>query len=110
MGLIAPFLATIQSFSQARAFLLKVKCTPGGFVWGAPPLRTGAIINSFQAIGEVRVDAVRYWKYITGTDRRAVRAQTVLKLVAGYNTRYAVKYPFFARFLTPLGARTPLVS
>jgi hypothetical protein len=49
--------------------------------------------------GEVRVDAVRYHKYITGTDRRTVRAQTVLRLDASFNTRYAVKYYVFAPIL-----------
>jgi hypothetical protein len=38
--------------------------------------------------------------------------QTVLdcfKLDTTYNMRYAVKYPFFARILTPIGAQTPLI-
>jgi hypothetical protein len=48
-------------------------------------------------------------KYITGTDRRTVRAQTVLSLKQPYNTRYGVKYPFFAQFLTPIGAQNPLI-
>jgi hypothetical protein len=34
---------------------------------------------------------------ITGTDRRA---RTVLSLMRPYNTRCAVKYPFFAQILT----------
>jgi hypothetical protein len=41
-----------------------------------------------------------------------VRAQNVsycLSLSHAFNARYIVKYPFFARFLTPLGARTPLM-
>jgi hypothetical protein len=36
------------------------------------------------------------WSYITGTDRRTVRAQTVLRLDASFNTRYGVKYYVFA--------------
>jgi hypothetical protein len=27
-----------------------------------------------------------------------------------YNTVYGVKYPFFAQFLTPIGAQNPLIS
>jgi hypothetical protein len=52
---------------------------------------------------------VQYPKYITGTDRHTVRAQTVLSLTQPYNTRYEVKYPFFAQFLTPIGAQNPLI-
>jgi hypothetical protein len=40
-----------------------------------------------------------YSKYITGTYRRPVRAQTVLDCFKAYNTRYAVKCTFFARIL-----------
>jgi hypothetical protein len=43
-------------------------------------------------------------KYITGTDRRSVHAQTVSVFFIAYNTRYAVKYN-----LTPRGAQTPLI-
>jgi hypothetical protein len=42
---IAPFLATIQALSKARV-ILQVESTPGWFVWGAPPLQTGAIIKN----------------------------------------------------------------
>jgi hypothetical protein len=49
--------------------------------------------------GEVRVDAVRYQKYITGTDRRTVRAQTVWSLSQPSNARYAVEYHVFAIIL-----------
>jgi hypothetical protein len=46
MGPFAPFLATIQPFSKARAILTyKV-------VWGAPPLQTGAIIKNWKKIVE----------------------------------------------------------
>jgi hypothetical protein len=45
------------------------------------------------------------WKYITGTDRRTIRAQTVLRLDASFNTRYAVKYYVFARILAVCRAR-----
>jgi hypothetical protein len=48
----------------------------------------------------------RISKYITGTDRRTVR---VLTVTHPYNTVYAVKYRFFARILTPLGAQTQLI-
>jgi hypothetical protein len=51
---------------------------------------------------------VPFGKYITGTDRRSFRAQTVLdcfKLVAAFNTGYRVEYPFFARFLALCRAR-----
>jgi hypothetical protein len=54
--------------------------------------------ESFQAGSEW--NPARYWKYITGTDRRSVRAHTVLRLDASFNTRYAVKYAFFARILS----------
>jgi hypothetical protein len=37
--------------------------------------------------------------YITGTDRRTVRAPTVLSLTQPFNTGYRVKYPVFARIL-----------
>jgi hypothetical protein len=48
---------------------------------------------------------VPFGKYITGTDRRSVRAQTVLSLLRPFNTGYRVKYPFFARFLALCWAR-----
>jgi hypothetical protein len=40
----------------------------------------------------------RYPKYITGTYRRSIHAQTVSDCFKAYNTVYAVKYPFFAQF------------
>jgi hypothetical protein len=52
--------------------------------------------------GEVRVDPARYRKYITGTDRPYCLTQPS-------NARYAVKYHFFAQFLTPIGALNPLI-
>jgi hypothetical protein len=44
-------------------------------------------------------------KYITGTDRRSVRGQTVFSLTHPYNMRYAVKYYFFAQILALCRAR-----
>jgi hypothetical protein len=38
----------------------------------------------------------RIFKYITGTDRHYVRAQTELRLTHPYNTAYLVKYLVFA--------------
>jgi hypothetical protein len=36
----------------------KVKSTPGGFVWAAPPLRTGAIIKKMKrTVGKFAVIA-----------------------------------------------------
>jgi hypothetical protein len=52
--------------------------------------------------GEVPLIATFISKYITGTDRRA-------RLDASFNTRYAVKYHFFAQILTPRGAQTSLI-
>jgi hypothetical protein len=43
-----------------------------------------------------------YSTYITGTDRP-------YWLDAAYNTRYAVKYPVFAQFSTPIGAQNQLI-
>jgi hypothetical protein len=54
---------------------------------------------------------VQYPKYITGTDRRTVRAQTVLDCFKAYNTRYAVKYTVFARILAlcqPINLTNPI--
>jgi hypothetical protein len=45
------------------------------------------------------------WKYITGTDRRSVRGQTVLSLPRPFNTGYRVKYHIFARILAVCRAR-----
>jgi hypothetical protein len=62
--------------------------------------------------GKVWVDAVGYRKYITGTDRRTVRAQTVLRLDASFNTRYAVKYYVFAPILAlcrPIKFTNPII-
>jgi hypothetical protein len=53
----------------------------------------------------------QYPKYITGTDRRTVRAHTVLRLDTSFNTRYAVKYLFFARILAlcrPVNLTNPI--
>jgi hypothetical protein len=44
-------------------------------------------------------------KDITGTDRRTVRAQTVLRLDASFNTRYPVTYYVFALILALWQAR-----
>jgi hypothetical protein len=38
-------------------------------------------------------------EYVTGTDRCPVRGRTVFHLTRPFNTRYAVKYPFFALIL-----------
>jgi hypothetical protein len=62
--------------------------------------------------GEVWVDAARYRKYITGTDRRSVRGQTVLSLSHAFNARYAVKHPFSAPILAlcrPINFTNPLI-
>jgi hypothetical protein len=48
-------------------------------------------------------------KYITGTDRRTVLAQTVLSLTQPFNARYALEYPFSAQFLTQRGAQTSVI-
>jgi hypothetical protein len=61
---------------------------------------------------EVWVDAARYRKYITGTDRRSVRGRTVLSLSHAFNARYAVKYPFFAPILAlcrPINFTNPII-
>jgi hypothetical protein len=53
----------------------------------------------------------RYPKYITGTDRRTVRAQTVLSLTQPYNTGYRVKYRVFAQILAlcrPINVTNPI--
>jgi hypothetical protein len=53
----------------------------------------------------------QYPKYITGTDRRTVRAQTVLSLTQPFNARYAVEYLFFARILAlcqPINLTNPI--
>jgi hypothetical protein len=50
-------------------------------------------------------------KYITGTDRRTVRAQTISYCCKAYNTVYAVKYLFFARILAlcrPINLTNPI--
>jgi hypothetical protein len=65
--------------------------------------------NENTADGEFPLIPARISKYITGMDRRTVRAQTVLDCFKAFNTRYAVKYKFFARILTPRGAQTPLI-
>jgi hypothetical protein len=44
-------------------------------------------------------------KYITGTDRRSVRGQTVFALTCLYNTVYLVKYHFSALILALCRAR-----
>jgi hypothetical protein len=49
--------------------------------------------------GEVRVKPRAISKYTTGTDRRTVRTKTVLSLTQPFNTKYRVKYPFFAPIL-----------
>jgi hypothetical protein len=48
---------------------------------------------------------VLIWKYITGTDRRSVRGQTVFALTHPFNARYAVEHPFFAPILAVCQAR-----
>jgi hypothetical protein len=53
----------------------------------------------------------QYPKYITGTDRRTVRAQTVSDCFKAYNTVYAVKYLFFAQNLAlcrPINLTNPI--
>jgi hypothetical protein len=63
-------------------------------------------INSLTRSDEVRVEPraiskIYHWD-----------GQTVLdcfELDTAYNTRYAVKYPFFAQFLTPIGAQNPSI-
>jgi hypothetical protein len=60
----------------------------------------------FRAVlGEVWVDAVGYWKFITGTDRRA-------RLDASFNTGYRVKHPVFAPILAlcrPINFTNPII-
>jgi hypothetical protein len=49
----------------------------------------------YSITGEVWVDAVGYRKYITGTERRTARAQTVLKLDAGLQHGLSGEVPCF---------------
>jgi hypothetical protein len=44
-------------------------------------------------------------KYITGTERRSVRGQTVFALTHPFNTGYRVEYHFFALILALCRAR-----
>jgi hypothetical protein len=51
------------------------------------------------------VDPARYRKYVTGTDRRSVRNPDFLP----DKTSLTSEVPFFAQYLTPIGAQTPLI-
>jgi hypothetical protein len=50
-----------------------------------------------------------YLNISLGRTDGTVRAQTVSDWFKAYNTVYAVKYPFFAQFLTQRGAQTSLI-
>jgi hypothetical protein len=53
----------------------------------------------------------QYPRYITGTDRRTVRAQTVSDCFKAFNARYAVEYLFFAQILAlcrPINVTNPI--
>jgi hypothetical protein len=67
---------------------------------------------NYYSTGGFRVDPRAISKiYITGTDRRTVRAQTVLDCFKAYNTRYAVKYTVFAQILAlcrPINLTNPI--
>jgi hypothetical protein len=65
--------------------------------------------DTIQRRGSSRWLYVLISKYRTGTDRLYCSRKDCLGLTQPYNARYAAKYRFFARFLTPIGAQTSLI-
>jgi hypothetical protein len=61
--------------------------------------------NVLTPMGGSRWFYAQISNYITGTDRRSVRGQTVFPSTHPYNMGYAVKYPFFALILAMCRAR-----
>jgi hypothetical protein len=71
----------------------------------------GMVDSAFLFWARSRWNHAQYPKYITGTDRHTIRAQTVSDWFKAFNARYAVEYLFFARILAlcrPINVTNPI--
>jgi hypothetical protein len=102
-------------FVPHRKYMLNFHSSQKNSIWDRKDFPWTKLVKTRQdsTAGGVSLILSRISKYITGTDRRTVRAQTNLSLPRPYNAGYRVKYNLSANFITlcrAINFTNPIIS